>query len=326
MIQLLLGLTFFALFVIMVFASCVSVPIYALIARQRWSWAGAYIIVTFLWLWVAQFLLSPDVADSTVSAARIWWNSYWWVASLVFYQSVGVTMGIAVLTQKSPGRIMFGPAFVGAAVLAVATVAVLYYGPLYLGQGVVAFITAELSEVIRQTISYYEAASIPQDRLAMLKAVGDQMTAGLSFELLPSIIWLMSIAATMVTILLGKWFVPRPLWMKYQGGFTRWKAPSVCVWLVIFLGALYFVDLYLVRIEVIFAIVFNGLFVLAGLFLLQGALIVGYYIRRQRDGIFRWIWYGMILLFFQTALIVMIILGLFDYWVDFRRIDRRSTV
>jgi len=120
--------------------------------------------------------------------------------------------------------------------------------------------------------------------------------------------------------------VPRSLWMKYQGGLTRWKAPSFCIWLVIVLGALYFANLYVMKMAIMIPVVSNGLLALGGLFLLQGALILVYYIRRQRDGIFRWVWYGLILLFFQTALIIMVVLGLFDYWVDFRRIEKRSLV
>lgn len=324
MIQLLLGLTFFALFVIVIFACSVSVPVYALITRGRWAWTVFYAAITFVWLWGMQHFLTPDVADATVSDAEAWWNAYWWITSLVFYQVIGVVLGVAVVKQWSPSRAILGPVLAGILVLGAAIATIVAIAPTYLGQDVRTFITTELQDMVRQSIAYYEAANIPQDQLAMLKEVGGQMTEGFSFALLPALMWIMALATTMLTLFLGKWLVPRQLWMKYQGGLTRWKTPGVCVWLVILLGAAYFVDFYVIRVPLIMPIIANSLLALAGLFLLQGAFIVAYYIRRQRDGIFRWIWYGLIVLFFQTALVVMVVLGLFDYWIDFRRIEKRS--
>lgn len=322
MIQLWIELTFITLFVIMIFVGSISVPVFVLTSRGRWLWAGIYTLVTFGWTWTLHHFVGggTDVAPSMLTSAELWWNQYWWAVSLVFYVGIGAVLGMVLRRQWSATRLFLLPVVVGGGVILIAVAVLMVIGPQHLGQTAGTFVVAEMDQMVQQSLAM--AKDVPQEQLAMIKTLGMQMSA-LSLQLLPATIWLLGLTATALTLLLGKRLVPRQMWMKYQGGVTRWKAPSACVWLVIILGALYFANTYGFKMQQILPVVYNGLLAVAGLFLLQGAMITTYYIRRQREGFLRWMWYGVMVLFIQTAVIMMILLGIFDYWVDFRRIEQK---
>lgn len=320
MVQLWLELTFVALFVIMIFVGSVSVPVYVLTARGRWIWAMIYCLITVAWTWALHHFAGPSSGPAIQTAAEIWWNQYWWGTSLVFYIAIGVTLGLIVRRQGSASMAFLLPVVVGFLVILAAVGIVLQIAPAHLGQTVTAFVNSELQQMVAQTLAM--AKDAPPEQVALIRDMGGQMITT-SLRLLPATVWLMGLAVNALTLLMGKRFVPRLLWMKYQGGLTRWKAPGIWIWVIIVMGVLYFANAYGMRLQSVFPVVYNGLLAVAGVFLLQGAMIVTYYVRRQRDGIFRWMWYGLIVLFIQTAVIVMILLGVFDYWVDFRRIERK---
>ncbi len=323
MIQLWFELTFVVLFVIMIFVGGISVPVYVLIARSRWRWAVLYMAATVVWTWALHHFtgVSAGSAPAVLTAAQLWWNQYWWIVSLVFYMAMGVILGVIVRRQWAVSLVFVLPVSVGCILILTSLVVLISVGPHHLGQPVDSFVTGEMNQMVRQTIE--TAKGISPEQLVLFKDVGARIIQW-SVRLIPSTIWLMGLAVTALTLLLGKWMIPRPLWMKYQGGLTRWKAPGFCVWLVILLGALFFAHAYgLIQVEDLLPVIYNGLLGVAGLFLLQGVMIATYYIRRQREGIFRWMWYGLVVLFIQTAVVVMILLGIFDYWVDFRKVDRK---
>lgn len=325
MVQLWFELTFVLLFVIMIFVGSISVPVYILTARGRWGWAVLYMAVTVGWTWALHHFTGaqPGSTPVVLTVAQLWWNQYWWVVSLIFYMAMGVTLGLIVRRQWAVSWAFLLPVSVGCVLIMASLVVLMGVGPAHLGQPVSGFVVNEMNQMVQQTID--TAKDVPAEQLALIKDAGTSIVHW-SIRLIPSTIWLMGLMVTALTLLLGKRLIPRELWMKYQGGLTRWKAPGICVWFVIFLGGVFFANVYGLKVEALLPAVYNGLLGVSGLFLLQGAMIATYYIRRQREGIFRWMWYGLIVLFIQTAVIVMILLGLFDYWVDFRKIDQKIAV
>lgn len=322
MVQLWFELTSVVLFVIMIFVGSISVPVYVLTARGRWRWALAYMIITAGWTWALHhFTGTPaDSLPAMVTPAQLWWNQYWWVVSIMFYMAMGATLGVIVRRQWAVTLAFMLPVSVGCLLILTALIVLINVGPSHLGQSVGSFVVTEMNQLVQQTID--KVKDVPAEQTMLLKDMGGRIIRW-SVRLVPSTIWLMGLAVTALTLLFGKLLIPRQLWMKYQGGLTRWKAPGFCVWMVIILGALFFANAYGLKSEFLLPVVYNGLLAVAGLFLLQGAMIATYYIRRQREGIFRWIGYGFMVLFMQTAVVMMILLGIFDYWVDFRKIDRK---
>lgn len=322
MIQLLLELTVVTIFVISIFVSSIAVPVYVLAARGRWKWLALFIAVTFAWVWGMHWFAHGREAPLPIqlSDAEIWWNQYWWHVGVVFYQVIGLVLGLLVRRQGSPSAVLFVPVLTGAIWVGLAVGMVVILAPRYLGQEIHSFMQAQMAQAVQQALML--AKDIPADQQTLLQQTGAQALQS-SIRLLPACLWLLGLGVTSLTLFLGKWFMPRELWMKYQGGLTRWKAPGLCVWLVIGLGGLYFANQYGMPLKGAMSVASNGLLGLAGIFLLQGVMIAVYYIRRQREGIFRWMWFVLIALFFQTAVIVMVILGVFDYWADFRRIERK---
>jgi uncharacterized protein YybS (DUF2232 family) len=104
---------------------------------------------------------------------------------------------------------------------------------------------------------------------------------------------------------------PWPAW-------NRWKSPEVLVWPLIAAGFM-----VLVSNQTLTLIGLNLLIVLGAVYLLHGLAIVAFYFEKWKlPSIVRGIGYGLIFLQQLVSLVVMA-LGLFDLWLDFRRLTKK---
>ncbi|MBN1105691.1 MAG: YybS family protein [Deltaproteobacteria bacterium] len=124
------------------------------------------------------------------------------------------------------------------------------------------------------------------------------------------------------------WFnvmVSRPLFrltgLEYPdfGDLGRWRAPEHLVWGVIASGF----SLFLVG-GVIQFLAVNSLIVLVAIYVFHGLAILIFYLNKLRIPV--WVRAGIyfLVVFQQLFLLVLALAGLFDQWVDFRRIHTRK--
>ncbi len=109
--------------------------------------------------------------------------------------------------------------------------------------------------------------------------------------------------------------LPVPQW----GEWSRWKAPEQFVWAVIGGGFLLFVPSSGLRF-----LAANVLLVLGTVYLFQGLAIAAFYFEKWKLPRFlRAVIYAFLLLQ-QFATLGVILVGLFDIWLDFRRLSRKA--
>jgi uncharacterized protein YybS (DUF2232 family) len=124
------------------------------------------------------------------------------------------------------------------------------------------------------------------------------------------------------------WFnvmVSRPLFrlagLEYPdfGDLGRWQAPEYLVWGVIASGF----SLFLAG-GVIQFLAVNSLIVMAAVYVFHGLSIVLFYLNKYHIPV--WVRAGIyfLIIFQQVFLLVLALAGLFDQWVDFRRIHTRK--
>ncbi|MFH2013322.1 MAG: YybS family protein [Pseudomonadota bacterium] len=101
------------------------------------------------------------------------------------------------------------------------------------------------------------------------------------------------------------------------GDLSNWKAPEVLVWGIIVSGLL-----LLSRVSTLESVGLNMLIVFLCVFFFQGISIVSYFFRKKGvPVILRSLGY-MLIFFQQIFLLIVIVLGLFDVWVDFRKLNK----
>lgn len=334
------------LFVMMLFGSgifvvCTPIPLYILLARGRWvqAWlvAGLAIAATV----ALQWLLLPQL--STWGTSTFWlrllplpssewmavwglpWTQYWGVGYFTYFLVIGTILGLGVQRHWSTGRLLVAPVIGGCLWLSLVFGAAFYAAPHYLGADLGSFLSERLTILLNQVMALNESAGIPADQLDLLKTHLPQIVQ-LSLRLTPALVWWLGLLVVTVTVFGGRWFLKRDQWMPYQGAMTRWQAPAFCMWLVILGGAAYFFNVYALHHVLLQTVAMNSVLAMFAVFVLQGLLIVVYYARRQRQAPVRWLMYSVILIFFQTAMMVMAVIGLVDFWADFRKLNRKLAV
>lgn len=103
---------------------------------------------------------------------------------------------------------------------------------------------------------------------------------------------------------------------------TSWKVNDKAVWGLIFIGILYFANAYSIRIGWLTDGVINGLVLYGMLYFMQGMAVVASFLGRRPSSLFRMAVYLVIFLFVQTVGFMVIGLGLFDIWFDFRKVRK----
>ena len=120
--------------------------------------------------------------------------------------------------------------------------------------------------------------------------------------------------------------ISRPLFrvlnLKYPefDPMDRWHAPDLMVWGVIASGFTLFLSIPGVKLVAI-----NGLIVMLAIYVFHGLAILLFFLNKYR--VPSWLRFGIYFLIFfqQIFLIVLALAGLFDQWVDFRKLHRKKS-
>jgi len=181
------------------------------------------------------------------------------------------------------------------------------------------FIVQQINEKVSQTVNLSNELGMSAEQLELLEA-SSQNLANFLVRSFPSfavvgmvfIIWINLMMAKMVYNILKLEFPD-------FGDLSRWKAPDVLVWGIIVSGLL-----LLSRVLILKSIGLNILIVFLCVFFFQGMAIVSYFFHKKSvPVILRGLGY-MLIVFQQIFLFIVIGLGLFDVWADFRRLKKQK--
>ncbi len=187
-------------------------------------------------------------------------------------------------------------------------------------RGILDMVRSYVSDSIAYSIALYEEIGIPQDQVSALRESAADVAAwivdhGVALFLTSTtfFIWLNVLGMRML-------FQGRDPAFPDFGDLARWKMPDWIVWLVIAAGVLIIVPERNAQIAGL-----NALIVLLFLYLLQGLSIVQFFFREKSiPRYLRALFYALIVLY-QYLLVFVSAIGLFDIWVDFRKMNRPAS-
>jgi uncharacterized protein YybS (DUF2232 family) len=182
--------------------------------------------------------------------------------------------------------------------------------------GVVNLVSAYVATNLALSLELYKGIGIPQETIDTISGSLDQIQYIL-VRILPSL--------TVASTLFVAWtnlIAARPIMQRRGisfpdfGRLNRWQAPDLLIWVVIGCGLIILLPVTGMRL-----IGVNGLLVLLTIYFIQGIAVVSFYFEKKRLPRAIRILLYMMIAFQQLFLLVIICIGLFDMWINFRKID-----
>jgi uncharacterized protein YybS (DUF2232 family) len=173
---------------------------------------------------------------------------------------------------------------------------------------------------IQESIQFYAQLDIPAEQIDFLKENFKQITNFFA-SIFPAIVLVSASFIVWLNILAAKEIFARTgMWRPDFGDLSSWKAPEGLIWLLIAAGGLLLVPVSLVRI-----ISLNLVIVCMFTYLLQGLSIISFLFKTKNvHRSFRILCYFLI--FAQQYLILLLVaVGVFDLWVNFRKFIKPVT-
>jgi uncharacterized protein YybS (DUF2232 family) len=197
----------------------------------------------------------------------------------------------------------------------------LVFGAFWALSGSFAEMTSALRTLLRENLEnslrIYERLGVPRENFELLHDRAHQIV-----ETAIGVFPVLSFAILVFVILMSLLFLHRRLpghpWLFSPTDLWAWKAPDLLIWVFITAGFV----LLLSRWPAIKIVALN-IFIGGGLFyFFQGLAIVAYYLHRRNIPFFlRSVVY--LLIFFEQVFTLLVVgLGLFDLWGDFRRLNK----
>jgi len=178
-----------------------------------------------------------------------------------------------------------------------------------------------LQKVVDLQTSSQSGGGMSAEELAYLKEYTPDLVQGF-LGIFPSLWVVFTMLVLSVNLLfVRRWLVesrPFPKWDE----FNLWRLGERWIWAPIAGGGLYFFNIYVVRKDFLEIGLINGLIVLGAVYFCQGLAIVSYFFRKKLSTWTRLAAYMAIFLFIQVVGVLILAIGLFDFWFDFRKLKK----
>lgn len=200
-------------------------------------------------------------------------------------------------------------------VILVGIVGLLFYSNMS-DKGIYALVAEYVSINLKLTLELYENMGVSQESIHMISNSLENIEYVL-IRLIPAFIVAAFFFVSWTNLLLAKSiFKSRELFYPSFGSLKLWKAPEFLVWGIIGCGLLLLLPDKTFK---IFGL--NGLLILITIYFFQGIAIVSFYFEKKRfpRGL-KFFLYSLIALQ-QAILLVIIGLGFFDMWLNFRKLE-----
>ncbi len=183
-----------------------------------------------------------------------------------------------------------------------------------------ATLQAGVQAQVLATLEVYERMGLSGETIDFLREHAGQM-ATLFVQMLPGMIFLALGVMVLANLAVLSWQFPQYRSFFFQAGdLKEWKSPDHMVWLLLVPSLALFLPLgWAVR-----AVAGNVVFACTAFYFFHGLAIVAYYFHHKKVPMFFRV-LGYLLIIFEQVLTVLVIgLGFFDLWGDFRRLKRRT--
>jgi len=185
------------------------------------------------------------------------------------------------------------------------------------GIDLISILSQYVAQNIELSLVLYQSLGMPEESLRLIQSSLDNIQYIL-VSIIPGLTITSTLLVIWINILLSKVVLKGkfPFHPDYEK-LNQWQAPDYLVWALIGCGLLMLFPATVTRM-----IGLNLILILMTIYFFQGMAIVSFYFeKKQVPRLFRILLYTLIALQ-QLALIAVIGIGLFDMWVNFRKIKK----
>jgi uncharacterized protein YybS (DUF2232 family) len=187
------------------------------------------------------------------------------------------------------------------------------------GIGLFDLVSRYVAENLKLTLALYESMGVSQEAITVLSNSLEQIQYVL-IRIMPALISASVLLVAWANILMARPVMnSRSLPLPDFGSLNRWRAPEPLVWALIASGlAILIPDKSIKMLGV------NGILMLLTIYFFQGIAIVSFFFeKKQFPRLVRILLYFLIALQ-QIFLLIVIGLGVFDMWMDFRKLNTKK--
>jgi uncharacterized protein YybS (DUF2232 family) len=183
-------------------------------------------------------------------------------------------------------------------------------------RGIYVLIAEYVAKNLELTLALYKNVGVAPENIHLISNSLENIQYVL-VRIIPALVVASIFFVSWTSLLLAKpIFQSRELFYPAFGSLKLWKAPESLVWFIIGCGLLLLLPNRALK---IFGL--NGLLILMPIYFFQGIAIVSFYFEKKKfPRILRLFLYSLIALQ-QVVLLVVIGLGLFDMWLNFRKLE-----
>ena len=200
-------------------------------------------------------------------------------------------------------------------VIFIGIVGLLFYSNLS-DKGIYALVAEYVSKNLKLTLEVYENMGVSKESIHMISSSLENVEYVL-IRIIPALVVASTFFVSWTNLLVAKPILKsRGLFYPSFGSLKIWKAPEFLIWVIIGCGLLLLLP------EKTFKIIgLNGLLIMLTVYFFQGIAIVSFYFEKKRfPRVLKVFLYSLIALQ-QAVLLVIIGLGLFDMWLNFRKLE-----
>ncbi|MBW1894278.1 MAG: YybS family protein [Deltaproteobacteria bacterium] len=182
--------------------------------------------------------------------------------------------------------------------------------------GIVSLLSEYVGKNLKLTLALYEDMGMPEENILLISNSLDTIGYVL-VRIIPAMAAALTLFVAWTSILLaGPIMKSKHLFYPDFGSLKHWKAPEPTVWFVIGSGLALIFPFQLLKIMGL-----NCLIVLMTIYFFQGIAIVSFYFEKKRFPRLLKIFIYSIIAMQQMILLLVVGLGFFDMWLNFRKLD-----
>ena len=205
-----------------------------------------------------------------------------------------------------------------ASVLLVGLLGLVFYSNVS-NTGISALVSSYIAKNLEMTMALYESMGVSEESLVQLSNSFEQIQYVL-VRIVPAMVIGTTLFIAWINLLMARGILPvKGIFFPDFGALNQWKAPDALIWILIGCGGM-----LLMPVTGLKMLGLNGLLILLVVYFLQGIAVVSYYFDKKRfPRALRLFLYSLIALQ-QFILLLVIGLGLFDMWLNFRKLNTQN--
>ena len=188
--------------------------------------------------------------------------------------------------------------------------------------GLIEVVSLYIDKNLMMTLSLYEKVGMPQENIQMIREAMPAIQYAL-VRIVPSLLISTSFVAGWANILIARSILMKKGFDLFQtsGPLNRWRSPEMLVWAVIGSCLVIIPDITSLRLLGV-----NGLIICCTIYLFQGIAVTSFTFEKKHFPLFLRVLLYAIIILNQILLVLLIMVGFFDVWLNFRKLEPLKTI